>query len=106
GDHVFGPDGNPIPVVATSEVAQGRECREVVFSDRTGVVADVDHQWEVTNRNDRRYGRPPRVLTTAQLERSGLKSGPDYCFQTEQCAAVHYPDRELPIDPYVMGAWI
>ena len=106
GDEVFGPDGQPVPVIHATSPLAGRECREVVFSDGTAVVADVAHQWEVSTRNDRRYRRAPRVLTTAELERSGLKSGPDYCFCVEQCAPVQYPERELPIDPYVFGAWI
>lgn len=44
GDEVFDAWGQPTPVVAASEVMVGRECREVVFSDATTIIADIDHR--------------------------------------------------------------
>ena len=61
GDWVFAPSGQEIPVTAVSEVMLGRPCREVLLSDGTSVVADVDHRWRV-----RTYDDPPhrrRTLT-------------------------------------------
>jgi deoxycytidine triphosphate deaminase len=69
GDRVFDELGSPTTVVATSEVLSGRECRELVFSEGTRIVADLDHQWEVMTKTDRTRGRGPRILTTRQLER-------------------------------------
>jgi len=105
GDFVFGADGEPTPIVAVSEIASGRECREVVFSDGITIVADVHHQWEVLTRTDRSRGLPPRVRTTGEIERS-LTCGPEYNHHVVQAAPVRYPERELPIDPYVLGAWL
>jgi deoxycytidine triphosphate deaminase len=106
GDHVFAPDGQPVPVVATSEILEDRDCREVVFSDGNAVVADLSHQWVVHTRDDRRRGRS-RIITTADMEgqlRCGKRE--DYRFHTCQASAVQYPERELPIDPYVLGVWL
>ena len=61
GDLMFGGDGRPTPVVATSEIMRDRDCREVVFSDGTRVVADADHQWEAWSRG------VPTVVTTRRL---------------------------------------
>jgi deoxycytidine triphosphate deaminase len=100
GDEVFGPDGQPVPVVATSEVMEGRECREVVFSDGNAVIADVDHQWVVQNRRGQ-----CRITRTRDME-GRLREGTGYRFRIDQAQAVQYPERELPIDPYVLGAWL
>jgi deoxycytidine triphosphate deaminase len=105
GDEVFGPDGEPRPVVAVSEVMTGRECREVVFSDDTSVIADVDHQWDVASKYDRARGAT-RVLTTAEIERAGVKLGREYRFHVRQSLPLRYPERSLPVDPYVFGVWI
>jgi deoxycytidine triphosphate deaminase len=104
GDLVFDPDGHPVPVIATTEELVGRECRAVVFSDGTSVIADVDHRWEVMRRDDRRRGRR-RVLSTRELE-ANLRAGEEYRYRTAQAAPVEYPTKDLPIDPYVLGAWI
>jgi deoxycytidine triphosphate deaminase len=104
GDLVFDPGGRPVPVLAATEVLTGRECREVVFSDGTSVIADVDHGWEVHAQSDRRRGKR-RVLTTRALE-DDLKAGEEYRYRTVQAAPVPYPARDLPVDPYVLGAWL
>jgi deoxycytidine triphosphate deaminase len=105
GDAVFGADGAPTPIVAVSEVMTGRDCREVVFSDGVTVVADADHQWEVLTRTDRARGLPPRVRATREIA-GALKQGPEYNHHVVQAAPVRYSERDLPIDPYVLGAWL
>jgi deoxycytidine triphosphate deaminase len=64
GDHVFDPDGRPVPVIATTEPMLDRECRDVVFSDGTVITADVDHGWEVFGEAD----GVRRVVRTLDLE--------------------------------------
>lgn len=105
GDHVFGADGAPTPVVAVSEVMTGRDCREVVFSDGITIIADDGHQWEVLTRTDRSRGLPPRVKTTGEIA-DALEQGDEYNHHVVQAAPVQYPERDLPIDPYVLGAWL
>jgi deoxycytidine triphosphate deaminase len=106
GDEVFAPDGRPTRVVAVSEVLMGRPCREVVFSDGTRVVADESHQWEVQTRDDRRHGTGPRILTTGQLAANLKTPGGEARYRVDQCRAVQYSPKRLPIDPYVLGVWI
>ena len=45
GDQLYGADGLPTAVVATTEVMSGRPCYEVVFSDGSTIIADGQHQW-------------------------------------------------------------
>jgi len=103
GDWVFAPTGHEIPVTAVSEVMLGRPCREVTFSDGTTVVADVDHLWRVRTHDAAPHRR--RTLTTDQIARA-LRRGNGCRWQVDQCRPIQYDERELPVDPYVLGAWI
>ncbi|HWF23853.1 MAG TPA: LAGLIDADG family homing endonuclease [Solirubrobacteraceae bacterium] len=106
GDWVFDLHGHPIPVLAASETVYGRPCRAVGFSDGTTIVADVDHQWQVWTRYDRSRRRRPRIVTTSELARTLKANAAEYNNHVAQAQPVHYPTRELPIDPYVLGAWL
>jgi deoxycytidine triphosphate deaminase len=106
GDRVFDARGHPTPVVAVSEVLHGRACRAVDFSDGTTIVADVDHQWQSWTKSDRRRRGRPRIVTTGEIERTLEYSPTEYNHHVAQAQPVHYPYRELPIDPYVFGAWL
>jgi deoxycytidine triphosphate deaminase len=106
GDHVFGHDGLPVPIVAVTDPMDGRPCREVVFSDGTVIVADTAHQWFTRTKYEARRGRAGSVRTTEQIEAT-LRCGPhEYTHRVPRCAAVEYPTAAQPVDPYVLGAWI
>jgi deoxycytidine triphosphate deaminase len=106
GDWVFDLQGHPTLVVAASEVLIGRPCRAVDFSDGTTVIADADHQWQVWTHHDRRRRGVPRIVTTAELGRTLKYSATEYNNHVAQALPVHYPSRDLPVDPYVLGAWL
>jgi hypothetical protein len=119
GDYVFGRDGNPIEVLSTGEVHEGRECYRVTFSDRTSIVADASHLWTVIDRNAARSHaadddgirrRPETTLTTGQL-RDGIrewrergKEGNRYGIPAG--APVVLDGVDLLVDPYVLGVWL
>jgi deoxycytidine triphosphate deaminase len=105
GDWVFDADGHATPVIAASETMLDRPCRRVEFSDGTTIVADLDHQWQVWTRNDRSRRGRPSIKTTGEIERT-LKQGVEYNNHVAQAIAVRYPHRGLPVDPYVLGAWL
>jgi len=106
GDWVFDAAGHPTPVVAVSEVMHDRPCRAVDFSDGTTVVADLDHQWQSWTKHDRTRRGRPRIVTTGEIGRTLKYSATEYNHHVAQAQPVHYPARELPIDPYVLGAWL
>ena len=107
GDEVFDPDGLPVPIVAATELMVGRPCRQVVFSDGTKVIADADHQWEVQTKYDRRCGNI-RVRTTDEVGAALIVPGTrnEYAYHVPLTRPVAYPEKDLPVDPYVFGAWI
>jgi deoxycytidine triphosphate deaminase len=106
GDLVFDEDGFPAVVLAATPPLTGRACFEVEFSDGTTIVADADHQWRTIAKNDRRYGlRVDRVVTTRQIAET-LRVRGEVNHHVQLAGAPWYPERKLPIDPYVLGVWI
>ncbi len=53
GDYVLGQDGRPAPVIFTSEIEQAPELYELTFSDGRTETACADHQWLVSDENQR-----------------------------------------------------
>jgi replicative DNA helicase len=54
GDQLMGADGQPVNVVAATEIMHGRPCYEVEFDDGTVIVADAEHLWRTETRAARR----------------------------------------------------
>jgi deoxycytidine triphosphate deaminase len=106
GDFVFDEDGFPVKILAATPPMTGRPCREVVFSDRTTVVTDVDHQWRTIAKRDREHGhRVDRIVTTGEIART-LRVRGEVNHHVPVAGAPWYPDQQPPIDPYVLGVWL
>lgn len=106
GDQVFHPYGHPVDVIRTTEVFDDRTCYEVVTTDGRHVVADADHRWMV---KDRRSNRGWETLTTQQLLDRGVtrdRSGGRYAYRLPNQATIISKPVDLPLDPYVLGAWL
>ena len=124
GDQVFGGNGEPCQVTAVSPVYLGNVCHTLVFDDRTAVVADADHRWVTWTRQERsretkvnkrvKDGLPIRVLpapsvkSTAKISETLRHVTPGYseCNHAVDVATLETTDVQLPIDPYVLGAWL
>lgn len=122
GDWVFGEDGVPVCVQAVTEPWFSDNCFEVTFSDHSAVVVDGDHEWMVHDKayrkslgrrlktSTRHWVKPttfPRVVTTSQMLDDGLTYREcESSFAVPVCGALAYPKQDLPIDPYVLGAWL
>lgn len=114
GDAVFDEAGKPCRVVYAHAVMHDRQCFEVEFSDGSTVIADGDHLWSTWTHADRKNsrrnssgGHGPGVRTTAEIAKTltvGVRGDANH---SVPCAkAVEYPERKLPIDPYLLGAWL
>ena len=109
GDEVFDLDGKPTKVIATTDFMENRPCYEVLFSDGSSFIADESHQWVTWTKKERKL-RPavaPTSRTTLELAQS-LRTTDDkeWNHHVPLAGAAQYPDRELPIDPYVLGIWL
>lgn len=128
GDQVLAADGLPTTVVYATEVQHGRVCYRVTFSDGATVVADADHRWltstlkareasaKLRKRSedtkprgtDQRWKMArPEVVTTEQI-RDTLWARGGHCLNHAIPTAqpLDLPDADLPIDPYLLGAWL
>lgn len=107
GDQVYHPDGHPIDVVHVTPIYTDRPCYEVVTTDGRSVVADDEHRWTV---NDRRSNRGWEVFNTGELVRRGLGrnagGGGAYAFRLPRQYPIISKPVDLPIDPYLLGAWL
>ena len=105
GDLVFDEAGRPTTVVAVSEVMLGRPCRDVVFSDGQTITADIGHLWSTRTKSARKHGGTAEIRTTAEVART-VRVGEEWNHHVRLADAVHFPRGTLPIDPYVLGAWL
>lgn len=104
GDLVFGGNGEPTRVTAVHPRGK-RQMYRVTFSDKTSVLCDAEHLWEVRQR-DTANRFVTRVMSTAEIMATGVRLYDGYRFHVPLCGEARYPERELPADPYLLGAWI
>ncbi|OLT19531.1 replicative DNA helicase [Ornithinimicrobium sp. CNJ-824] len=110
GDQLLGADGRPTTVVAATEVMHDRPCYEVEFSDGSVITADAEHLWETSTRAERRGLREhsSSVRTTAEIERTLRCETADSRLNHSVALGgpLDLPQAELPLSPYVLGAWL
>lgn len=107
GDYLYGADGHPTSVVAVTDVMLDRPCYEVEFSDGTTIVADAQHQWVTETRASRRGIGGTVTVTTEQILETltvGVEGRANHSIPN--AAPLRAADAELPIPPYVLGAWL
>ena len=113
GDVVFGADGKPCNVLATSPVFENHKCYRLTFSNNETVVADAGHLWfttaRVDNPNGKKLGqnRSSRVRTTQEIAdtlRYGKRNDINHSMVMPKALVCN--EVELPIKPYTLGVWI
>ena len=117
GDYVFRPSGAPTRVVAVSEPCIA--AMEVELTNGEVVKVHENHEWTVWHRGPNRWKTVETgwfLRPTSRGPRAGqpraLWSGPRGSrggrarFQLPKVGALETPEIELPMDPYVLGAWL
>jgi phosphate starvation-inducible protein PhoH and related proteins len=102
GDLVVGSDGQPTPVIGV--YPQGtKTIYRVTAQDGASTLCSGDHLWAVATRDDRRRGKPLRVLTTQEMI-GDLRANHYHRYELPLLSApVCAPRREVPMDPYALG---
>jgi phosphate starvation-inducible PhoH-like protein len=102
GDFVIGSDGQPTEVQGV--YPQGfKEIYRVHTQDGSSTLASGDHLWSVHTRDDRRRGKPARVLETKELI-GNLRAAHHHRYELPLLSgAVAFPPQSVPLDPYVFG---
>lgn len=130
GDYVIDADGNPTRVIYVSDIFLNHKCYEVEFEDGEKVIADADHLWYVQTKYSRKMIGKPReksyktkdmydhidengfiVINTEKIFKDYIKVRPDgkgkeYKYRVPLTKPVQYPEKELPIHPYLLGVWL
>lgn len=101
GDMLFDRTGKPTKV--TGVYPQGKkQIYEVHLSDGRIVEAADEHLWSVYQAG--RKGL--KTLSTIDMYNKGLREGKSYRFRIPMNDAVEYAKVDLPVDPYVLGAFL
>jgi predicted phage terminase large subunit-like protein len=103
GDWVFGADGRPTRVIATSE--KGRTQYRMRFSDGSAIDCHGRHEWVLY---DKRHNRTA-VFETQELFGTPLdtgtpgKRGHRYNYYVERVPTVEFAAQDVSVDPYTLG---
>ena len=125
GDYVFGKHGNPTMVIGESEIFN-KPMYLVTFEDGEQIKASCDHIWTVQTRTSRNTAKRNshhigngKIYRTdgwydtttekmaddfARVRRDG--KGTEYKYRVPMNGAVQYAEKELLIDPYLLGVWL
>jgi phosphate starvation-inducible PhoH-like protein len=102
GDLVIGSNGEPTPVLGVYPQGE-KDVYRVTAQDGASTLASGDHLWSVATRDDRRRGKPLRVLTTREMI-GNLRANHYHRYELPLYSApVCFPHEEVPMDPYALG---
>lgn len=104
GDEVFDMYGQVCQVTEKSEV-HWNDCYRIHFDDGTSIVCDGEHQWFT---EAGRLGDDPGVRTADEIRQTLHYEGarPQRQHRVPVTQPLALPDADLPLDPYVFGAWL
>lgn len=105
GDLVFGSDGAICRVVRTYPTRIDRPCYRVTFTDESSIITDDIQQWIFLVAGTARRKITVSTANAVDLVFSSAKR-PQRQLQLPNAGAIQLPDVELPVHPYVFGAWI
>lgn len=101
GDTVFGTSG-PTKVIAKSETFY-KPCYRAITNDGAEVVVSEDHLWTVYKD---RNAKTPQTFTTKELFDRYSNSKDPRAFRLPDYAPLEFPEKALPVDPYILGYWL
>jgi phosphate starvation-inducible PhoH-like protein len=102
GDLVIGSNGEPTPVIGVYPQGE-KDIYRLTTQDGASTLCSGDHLWAVTTRDDRRRGKPYRVLETREMI-GNLRANHYHRYELPMHSApVCFPYQRVPMDPYALG---
>jgi phosphate starvation-inducible PhoH-like protein len=102
GDLVIGSNGEPTPVLGVYPQGE-KDIYRVTAQDGASTLCSGDHLWAVATRDDRRRGKPLRVLTAREMI-GNLRANHYHRYELPlHSAPVCFPHRQVPMDSYALG---
>ena len=107
GDTIFDEEGKETRVLDVTPIDNNPISYEIEFSDGEKIKACKDHNWYV----DRNHKNQWHVETTQEIIDKGyIRTRKDKYTECYVCVPLPKPlqmqEREVPIDPYTLGAWL
>lgn len=101
GDYVFGDDGKP-KMVLNNFGSYAWHTQRIHFADGISIIAAREHEWKVFVDYDDHKGRQEKILETQNIFSRKHRRSPFI----KADAVVSMSDKDLPIDPYLLGLWL
>ena len=102
GDLVIGSNGEPTAVIGVFPQGE-KDIYRLTTQDGALTLCSGDHLWAVATRDDRRRGKPLRVLSAREMI-GNLRANHYHRYELPlHSAPVCFPHQEVPMDPYVLG---
>jgi phosphate starvation-inducible protein PhoH and related proteins len=102
GDLVIGSNGEPTVVLGVYPQGE-KEIFRVSAQDGASTLACGDHLWAVTTPDDRRRGKPSRILKTTDMI-GNLRAAHQHRYELPVLSGpVRFPAQDVPMDPYALG---
>lgn len=113
GDEVYDERGTVQIVERAHDVLYDRPCYRITFDDGAEFVADGRHRWPVVSIPERQRsgsGISQRshfsVMNTEYIKETLLAVNGQKVHAIDLALPPDGPEKDLPIDPYVLGAWL
>lgn len=105
GDQLFDENGKACNITKMHPIQESPESYRVTFDDGVSIDACSEHQWSTYSRNERRKKRGSSIRNTKEIFDT-LKSCGESNHSISNCLPVEYSEKELLIDPYLLGIWL
>ena len=101
GDQIFDGDGKLTNVKHISEIHHN-PCFKITFDTNDSLICDHEHRWVISERLKKGIDVEKEYITD-QLYNLFLNKIP---IKIKCNKSLELPEIELPIDPYILGAWL
>lgn len=109
GDYVFGRNGQPVKVLAESKEYKSEYL--ITFTDGSQIECHGNHEWVVCDRKRNGHGKEFQYETKWMYEQGVWigeqgNRGSRARFQVDPNVSVEFPNSDLLVNPYVLGAYL
>lgn len=105
-DKIFDKDGNLTNIKNISEI-HNNPCYRINFDNGESIMADHEHRWLISFRKSKK-DYIEKIMTTEDIAK-WLENKPRTSYNIPKIMntkPLNLPDSDLPIDPYIFGAWL